>query len=93
MLAAAGVVWGIFALSMIPMLLTNRSDAPPRQVGLGILSASALRLVLTLFVTLPVVLMEALPPAPFLLWIGISYLAVLAADTVTVVYLLNRPKD
>jgi len=91
MASAAGITWAVFCLSMIPVWLWRRSD--PRHAGQAVLAAGAIRFVLVLLVSLPIVLVEALPAKPFLIWVGISYLAVLAADTAIAIFLLSHPRD
>jgi len=51
-------------------------EAGPHGVQVGIL----VRLMTTLAMTLPVVLMEPVPPVPFAAWLGLHYLAQLALE-------------
>ena len=93
MLIAGAITWVVFLISMIPVLLWGRDDSDPQQTGLAILAATAIRFLLILLVILPIVLLKVVPIRPFLIWIVISYLAVLAADTAALLCFLSRPKD
>jgi hypothetical protein len=85
---AAVVVWAVSAAGAIPVALWRESD--PRAVLLAVQLGMGVRFVLTLAVAVALALGTTLPRTPLLLWIGIHYVVVLTATTVTEVWLLRR---
>ncbi len=70
-----GAVVGRLASPALVRLDTS-ADAGPHRVQIGIL----VRLLVTLALTLPVILLEAVPALPFAAWLGVHYLAQLVLE-------------
>ena len=82
MLWACGLTWFAAAVGGLPQVLVSR---PPQEAGVLALGSLAIRMGVTLFGALVVLLSTEVPKAAFLLWVAISYLVFLAADIVFVV--------
>lgn len=91
MLTAAGITWLITGLSFLPALWFIGTE--PKRFAQSVLAASALRFVLVLLATLPIILLRTLPVVPFLIWIAISYLSILAADTAVILYFFTAKRN
>ena len=91
MLLAAGMTWSASLVAMIVPCLWIEKE--PQKLAPALLAGGTIRFLLVLFSTLPIVLIDESIKTPFLLWIGFCYLAVLAADTGTLLYWLNQNKD
>ncbi len=77
--AAGGAVWIACAVGAVPAALLRASD--PRSRLLMVQVGMALRFVLTLALAVAIALGTALPRVPLLLWVGVHYMAALAATT------------
>jgi len=64
----------------------------PEKLLAGLLGGMSVRFFLTLLLALPLALTGWLPAAPFLVWVAVSYLVILLADT-TVLALFHRKLD
>ena len=90
--AVVGMLWGCglcfvaTAVGGLPQLLVERS---PEQEASMILISLAVRMGLTLFGALAIVLATQVSRTPFLLWVATSYIIFLIADVVFV--LTRRP--
>lgn len=86
--AVVGMWWGcgltFFAAAAggLPQLLVSR---PSREAGVLALGSLAIRMGITLFGALAVLLTTDVPRSAFLLWVAVSYVAFLAVDIVFVV--------
>ena len=91
--AVVGMFWGCglcfvaAAAAGLPQLLVAAS--PARETGL-MLGALGIRMGLTLFGALAIVLAAPVSKTPFLLWVAVSYIVFLVAD---VVFVLTRRRD
>lgn len=91
--AVVGMLWGCglsvlaSAAGALPQLV---GGGTPQQVGTLHLSSLAIRMGVTLFGVLAIVLATAVPRQPFLLWVAISYLVLLIAD---VYFVLTRERS
>jgi hypothetical protein len=91
MLLAGAITWSASLIAMIvPCLWIERE---PEKLAPAMLGGGVARFLLVLFGALPIAMIEEGIKKPFLLWIGICYLAVLAADTGTLLYWLNQKKN
>lgn len=75
------------AIGGLPILVGSRS---PRETGILQLSSLAIRMGLTLFGVLAIVLGTEVAKKPFLLWVAFSYLTFLIAD---VAFVLARDRS
>ncbi|NIL97944.1 MAG: hypothetical protein GTO62_12670 [Planctomycetales bacterium] len=81
-----GSCWvALMAVRLAPIL---RSDAA-RAVGVTV----AVRFGLTLLVTIFVARMNVVPQAPLLIWVGLSYLVILATETALLVASRRRFRE
>jgi len=82
-LAAMGVGCGVSLLASwlgaLPIVMASRGDA--KALGSAVIGAMAIRFFVVLLGTLVLVLGTELARAPFLLWVGISYVVLLVVDT------------
>jgi len=91
MALAAATTWAASLVAMIwPCLWIERE---PQKLATAVMAGGTIRFILVLFSTLPIVMIDESIKRPFLLWIGLCYLAVLAADTGTLLYWLNQTKN
>ena len=80
MVAACTVTLAASALAAVPLArLLTRDD--PRQRPIAVLVAMGVRFGVVLAAVVPVLLLKWFARDPFLLWIALSYLAVLAVET------------
>ena len=84
MLWACGLCFVAAALGGLPLVLASRS---PQETGTLALGSLAIRMGVTLFGALAVVLATEVPRTPFLLWLVVCYFVFLIAD---VIFLLAR---
>lgn len=88
--AVAGMLWGcgltLFAAAVgaLPQVVLSR---PPQEEGMLALGSLAIRMGVTLFGALTILLVAEVPRAAFLLWVAVSYMVFLVAD---VVFVLGR---
>ena len=85
MIAALLVCWASAAVGGLPVARAARRSRPGRGQGQAMLTAAlaamALRLAAVVVGAAAVALGGAVPRGPFLAWIGIGYLALLAVET------------
>lgn len=79
MLAGCGVSFVASVLGSLPMVVAQQ--APVEKRALAVLMSTAIRLLIAAAVMLSIVLSGWLDPAPFLVWVAVSYLWFLAVDT------------
>jgi hypothetical protein len=86
----AGIVISLTAacLGAIPVGLAGGGD--PRKAGQAILAATALRFLVAVGLTVPAVFSDWFDRAPLGLWVGISYLVMLAVDTTYAVRVVGK---
>ena len=81
--AVVGMLWGCgltffaAAVGALPQVLLSR---PPQETGTLALGSLAIRMGVTLFGALAVLLATGVPRSSFLLWVAVSYLVFLVAD-------------
>ena len=81
--AVVGMLWGCgltffaAAVGALPQVLLSR---PPQETGTLALGSLAIRLGVTLFGALAVLLATDVPRSSFLLWVAVSYMVFLVAD-------------
>ena len=74
-------------ISVVPVVLSQDSDG--KISPLPILGSMVIRFAIVAILGLAIVLAGWVDKAPFLIWVGISYMALLVADTVFVVKKLS----
>jgi hypothetical protein len=75
----------------VPISLSVAGD--PRKAPQAILTATAVRFLVVLAVTASVVLSNWFDRATLALWVGISYLAMLAVDTIYAIHIVGKMRD
>jgi hypothetical protein len=79
MLAGCGVSLAAALIGSLPALRTSHGDHATQQL-VSMLGGMSLRLAVALGLTLVLVLGSDIARAPFVIWVGISYLALLPVD-------------
>ena len=88
--AVVGMLWGCgltffaAAVGALPQALLSR---PPQETGILALGSLAIRMGVTLFGALAVLLATEVPRSAFLLWVAVSYMVFLVAD---IIFVLGR---
>lgn len=90
MLAGIGVSLIASLVAAIPLAGVSRK--PARERHTVTLMAMALRMAVTMALLLSIVFGSEIARKPFVLWAGISYLALLAVETAATVRLMQTPK-
>jgi hypothetical protein len=80
MFAAAGGVLICNWIGLLPPVLGH--DLPPRQQFTMMMLGMAIRFLGVLLLVVPVALLDWFERTPFLLWVAISYLAMLGGETI-----------
>jgi hypothetical protein len=84
MLWGCGLTFFAAAVGALPQVVLSR---PPQEAGALALSSLAIRMGITLFGALAILLVGEVPRAAFLLWVAVSYMVFLVAD---IVFVLGR---
>lgn len=79
MLAACGVSLTAALVGILPVLRTNSQPGATQRI-VSLLGGMGLRMAVALGLTLVLVLGTDIARTPFILWVGISYLALLPVD-------------
>lgn len=85
--AVTGMLWGCgltffaAAVGALPQALLSR---PPQETGILALGSLAIRMGITLFGALAILLVAEVPRSAFLLWVAVSYMVFLVADIIFV---------
>ena len=88
--AVVGMLWGCgltffaAAVGALPQTLLSR---PPQETGILALGSLAIRMGVTLFGALAVLLATEVPRSAFLLWVAVSYMVFLVAE---IIFVLGR---
>ncbi len=82
----AGVGVSLAASVMGSLLVAHALAGPKDKVPLAILGGTCLRFCAVLFLVAPLAYFEMVARVPFVLWVGISYLIFLFADTLLAVH-------
>jgi len=91
MLAGIGISLVAACIGGVPIGLSASGD--PRNVPQAILTATAVRFLVVLALTASVVLSNWFDRAALALWVGISYLAMLAVDTIYAIQVVGKTRD
>ena len=85
--AVVGMLWGCgltffaTAVGALPQAVLSR---PPQEAGTLALGSLAIRMGITLFGALAILLTTEVPRSAFLLWVAVSYIVFLVADIIVV---------
>jgi hypothetical protein len=88
--AVVGMLWGCgltffaAAVGALPQVVLSR---PPQEAGTLALGSLAIRMGVTLFGALAILLATEVPRSAFLLWVAFSYMVFLVAD---IIFVLGR---
>ena len=88
MLAGCAVSWLASCIGAIPVARVASGRAAG-QMAQSILASTAIRFVVVLFLVVPVALSGVVNRNVFVIWVGVSYLALLLADTLLSVRMMN----
>ena len=86
MLWGCGLTFFAAAVGALPQFVLSRS---PQEAGTLALGSLAIRMGITLFGALAVLLTTDIPRSAFLLWVAVSYMVFLVAD---IVFVLGRTR-
>lgn len=90
MLAGCGASWLASCVGAIPVARAQAQRST--QTGLAIMASTTLRFLTVLFAVVVLILSGWQNPKVLALWVGISYLLMLAVDTVFAVNIMKRVK-
>lgn len=88
MLSGIGISLLAGIMGAIPVA-RSISSHDPQQVPIGILASTAVRFIVVLALAAPAALSGWFDRGPMLLWVGISYLVMLAVDSIYAVRLIK----
>jgi hypothetical protein len=91
MLAGCGISFIASGVGVIPVLLALRD--PTSNITQAILVSTGLRFIVVLMLTLSIALSGWFETAPLLIWVAISYMALLTIDTLFLVRVSKSNPD
>lgn len=88
-----GVAVSVVATAMGSLPIALALTGPPDKVPIAILGATCVRFLVVLMLVAPLAYFEVVRQVPFVLWVAISYLVLLVADTLNAVFILRGLRE